>query len=265
MPTDVTDWSSLQSLFNTAISQHKRVDHVFAAAGVPGFRADYLGETFDPETGELQEPSASTFDINLRGSINTAYLGLYHMRHQTPAEGSIVLTASAGVLLPFRNIDYNSAKSGLIGLMRGLVPALIDHPSNIRINCVSPSWTRTSMLEQYSPDHVGYGEQVQEAEVVARSAVLLMADGKRHGQNIYSRQGKFWEMEDAFTKVTRSTGGVHEDVVSLPLRFPEHSFMMVDLAKYPYSGPQSSSQASGRGISPGKRQDSQRRASQDSE
>ncbi|KAG6368640.1 hypothetical protein INS49_002853 [Diaporthe citri] len=211
--TDVTDWDSLQSLFNTAISQHKKVDHVFAAAGVPGFRADYLAETFDPETGELQEPSASTVDINLRGSINTAYLGLYHMRHQTPAEGSIVLTASVAAFLRFRNPDYASAKHGVLGFVRGLMPVLIDHPSNIRTNCVSPSWTRSGMLDLYTPEHVGYGEQVQEAEVVARSVVLLMADGKRHGQNIYARQGKFWEMEDAFMKVTRDTGGVNEDVV----------------------------------------------------
>lgn len=217
--TDVTDWGSLQSLFKAAIDQHKRVDHVFAAAAIPGFRADYLTETFDPETGELQEPSSDVFNINLRGCINTAYLALYYMRHQSPAEGSIVLAASAAVLLRFRNTDYNAAKNGLIGFMRGLVPLLNEHRSNIRLNCISPSWTRSGMLDLYPPDNVGYAAQVQATEVVARSVVLLMADGKRHGQNIYIREGKFWEMEEDLLQVAINTGAeVHEDVVSLFLR-----------------------------------------------
>ncbi|KAI7784398.1 NAD(P)-binding protein [Diaporthe eres] len=212
--TDVSDWSSLRSLFNAAIAQHNKVDHVFASAGIPGYRTDYLGETFDPETGELQEPSAATYDINLKGSINTAYLGLYHMRHQSPAEGSIVLTASASAFLRFRNTEYTAAKHGTLGFVRGLVPALTDDPSNIRINCISPSWTRTGMLPSNAFDHVGYGGQVQDAEVVARSVVLLMADQKRHGQNIYSRQGRFWEVDNAFMKLAKEiVGEVDEDVV----------------------------------------------------
>lgn len=225
--TDVSDWKSLQSLFNAAIAQHKRVDHVFANAGIPGFRADYLGETFDPE-GQLQEPSADAFNINLRGAINTAYLGLYHMRHQSPAEGSIVLTASAAVFLRFRNADYHAAKSGVVGFMRGLVPFLTEHPSNIRINTISPSWSRSGMVDQYPPDDVGYSGQVQDAEAVARSAILMMADGKRQGQNIYIRQGKFWEMEEALLKVAADTGGdVHEDVVSISIHLPTQSFLLM--------------------------------------
>lgn len=119
------------------------------------------------------------------------------------------------------------------------------------------------MLEKYTPDQVGYGDQVQEPEVIARSAVLLMADGKRHGQNIYSRQGKHWEMEDPFMKVARSTGGLDEDVVSLSLRLPKQSFMIVDLAKHPYSGPESNPKSYCRGGDLEKPQHGRRRASQD--
>lgn len=226
--TDVGDWSSLKSLFNAAIVQYKRVDHVFASAGIPGFRADYLAETFDPETGELQEPSAATLDINLRGSINTAYLGLCHMRHKLPAEGSIVLAASVAAFLRFRNVDYNAAKHGVLGFMRGLVPVLAEHPGNIRINCISPSWTRSGMVNLYPPDNVGYGGQVQDVEVVSRCVVLLMADDKRHGQHIYARQGKLWEMDEPLMKVWEDTlPEVHEDMVSLPLGFPVNLFATV--------------------------------------
>lgn len=216
VPTDITVWTSLLNLFKTTISQHKRVDHVFTAAGIKGFLANYLGETFDAETGELQEPSRGTLDINLQGSINTAYLGLYHMRHQSPPGGSIVLTGSASGFVRLRNVDYTTSKHGVLGFMRGLVPALKDYTSNIRINCVSPSWTRTGMLSTTVFDHLGYGELLQDPEVVARSVVLCMADEKRHGQNIYSRQGSFWEVDDAFMKLTREIiGDVDEDVVSI--------------------------------------------------
>jgi NAD(P)-dependent dehydrogenase (short-subunit alcohol dehydrogenase family) len=229
--TDITVWTSLLNLFNVAISQHQKIDHVFTAAGIKGFRANYLGETFDPETGNLQEPSADTFNINLRGSINTAYLGLYHMRHQSPQEGSIVLIGSAAGFTRLRTVDYTTSKHGVLGFMRGLMPALNDYPGNIRVNCVSPSWTRTAILSTKVFDHLGYGELLQDPEVVARSVVLCMADGKRHGQNIYSRQGSFWEVDNVFMKLSRDiVGEVDEDVVSIILCFPPRSSVKVHVA-----------------------------------
>lgn len=231
VPTDVAVWTSLLNLFNTAISQHKRIDHVFTAAGVKGFRANYLGESFDSETGELREPASDTLNINLLGSINAAYLGLYHMRHQSPPGGSIVLTGSASAFIRLRNVDYCTAKHGILGFMRGLVPILTDYPGNIRINCVSPSWTRTGIFDTKSFDHMGYSDLLQDAEVVARSAVLFMADENRNGQNIYSRQGSFWEVEDGFMKLGREiVGEVDEDLVSIILRFPSQSFILVNMA-----------------------------------
>lgn len=247
IPTDVAVWTSLLNLFDASISQHKRIDHVFVAAGVRGFKADYLGESFDPSTGALQEPPSHTFDINLRAAINTAYLGLYHMRHQSPAKGSIVVTGSASAFLRFRNTDYTVAKHGILGFMRGLVPALAEHHSHIRINCVSPSWTRTGMLHSSTFDDVGYGDQMQDPEVVAKSAVLLMADEKRHGQNIYSRQGKFWEVESVFLKAARDiVGEVDEDVVSIVSRFPKRTSMVL-VANSCMSDSESRYEASGRG------------------
>lgn len=40
------------------------------------------------------------------------------------------------------------------------------------------------------------GDLVQPPDVVARSVIVLMADGKRHGECVYSEKGKFWEMEN---------------------------------------------------------------------
>lgn len=131
-------------------------------------------------------------------------------------EGSIVLISSASAFLRFRNTDYLAAKNGIFGFMRGLVPVLADHPGDIRINCVMPSWTRTGMLPEKTFEDLGYGHLLQDSEAVARSAVLLMADNKRHGQNIYSRQGKFWEVENLYMKLGRDiVGEDDEDTVSI--------------------------------------------------
>lgn len=117
--TDTTSWAELLALFKHAKELHGRIDHVFSNAGISG-RANYLDEKFD-ENGELQEPSTLTLDIDLRGMINTSYLGLYHFRHQDPPGGSIVCTASASSFQRFRVCDYTTAKHGVLGFMRGIV------------------------------------------------------------------------------------------------------------------------------------------------
>ena len=118
--TDVTKWTDLLALFKRAQEAHGRIDHVFSNAGITG-RADYLVETLDAN-GELEEPSNLTYDINLRGMINTSYLGLNYMRKQDPPCGSVVCTASASSFQRFRVCDYTTAKHGVLGWVRGIVP-----------------------------------------------------------------------------------------------------------------------------------------------
>ncbi|PSR78481.1 hypothetical protein BD289DRAFT_122141 [Coniella lustricola] len=274
IPTDVSNWASLRTLFAEAITQHGHIDHVFAGAGIGGMRARYLEEEFDAETGELLEPATTTYDINLRGCINTAYLGLYHFRQQlakqqqqqqqpatgahptneeskpeemeTPAattdvqtetattesaeppvptfSGSIVLATSATSFLPFRNIDYCTTKHGVLGFMRGLAIPLQENfqtktstPGggvNIRINCIAPSWTRSGMVNEQALAACGYTDVLQDAEVVARSVAVLMTDEKRHAQVVYTRQGRFWEVNEAFARLANEMAGpLSEDVV----------------------------------------------------
>lgn len=191
--TDVTKWDDLLALFKTAKDKHSRIDHVHANAGISG-RANYISEEFDDQ-GNLKEPTTLVYDINLRGCINTAYLGVYHMRHQEPAGGSIVLTASASSFQQFRVTDYTTAKHGVLGWMRGMVPLLKSSNIPIRVNSIGPSWTITGLVPQALVDALG--GQSQGPEVAARSAAILMADEKRQGNFIYSWEGKFMEVERA--------------------------------------------------------------------
>jgi NAD(P)-dependent dehydrogenase (short-subunit alcohol dehydrogenase family) len=185
----------LLALFKHAKDQHGRIDHVFSNAGISG-RANYLSETFG-SNGELEEPTTLTYDIDLRGMINTSYLGLYYMRHQEPSGGSIVCTASAAAFQRFRITDYTAAKHGVLGWMRGIVPNIQTAGLPIRVNAISPSWTMTGLIP---PEVVEATKELcewQGAEVVARNVAFLMADESRQGQLIYSVGGRYMEIEEA--------------------------------------------------------------------
>ncbi|KAL1960610.1 hypothetical protein VTO42DRAFT_7189 [Malbranchea cinnamomea] len=190
--TDVTSWSDLSSLFKHAKQLHGRIDHVFANAGI-SLRTTYLDETLD-ENGDLQEPNHSVLDVNLKGVINTTALAIHYMRKQNTG-GSVVITASATSFQRFRGADYAVAKHGVLGLMRSLIPNIQQVELPIRINAIAPSWTETGIVPRNLLEAAGAA--VQSADVPAKSAVLLMADGNRQGELIYSRDGKFKEVENS--------------------------------------------------------------------
>ena len=193
LKTNVALWTDLLALFKLANSQHGRIDHVFANAGITG-RADYFESKVD-EQGELLEPSHETLDINLRGMINTSYLGIHYMRNQTPAGGSIVCTASASSFQRFHAADYTTAKHGVLGFMRGTVANIKITGAPIRINSLAPSWTVTGMIPPGGVERMGAVTQPPEA--VARNVALFMADEARQGQLVYSVGGRYYEIEEA--------------------------------------------------------------------
>lgn len=207
--TDVTSWTDLSAVFKVAKSKHGRIDHVFANAGISG-RTTYLDEQVD-DNGDLLEPSHLVYDINLKGAVNTCALAIHYQRRQESG-GSIVLTASASSFQRFRAVDYTSAKHAILGLMRGLVPALQpDIP--IRVNCIAPSWTTTGLVPEGLVEKVA-GIGTQTPAVVARSVAILMADGKRNGQLIYSVAGSYSEAEDVLLKAAAHiVGDANEDLV----------------------------------------------------
>ena len=78
--------------------------------------------------------------------------------------------------------------------MRSLTQHL-HHALPLRINAIAPSWTATGIIPPGAVGAIGEAE-FQSSDVPARSAVLLMADGKRHGEMVFSEKGKFVELEN---------------------------------------------------------------------
>jgi NAD(P)-dependent dehydrogenase (short-subunit alcohol dehydrogenase family) len=192
--TDVTLWKDLVALFNAAKAQHSRIDHVFANAGI-SYTADYLSTETD-ENGNLKEPTWICEEVCLRACINTATLGIFHMRPDRGGHGgSIVVTASIAAFTHYRGVDYTASKHGVLGFMRGMHTLLGAADLPIRINAIAPSWTYSGLVPRELLDVVGI--QGQPPEAAARSALILMADGTRTGQLMHSAHERFKEIEES--------------------------------------------------------------------
>lgn len=69
-PTDVTDWLSLRSLFDSAFERFGRVDHVVANAAIPEKDTFLTTDTFD-EDGQLAAPDLRILDVNTGGVLRS--------------------------------------------------------------------------------------------------------------------------------------------------------------------------------------------------
>ncbi|KAI1117749.1 short chain dehydrogenase [Nemania sp. NC0429] len=193
---NVTEWKDLVAVFKAALELHGRVDHVFANAGIAP-RTDYVTGIELDEAGDPKEPTRAVLDVNLKGAINTAALGVHYIR-QNPGGGSVVINASASALQRFRGVDYAVAKHGAIGLMRGLHAALGAQDATattVRVNALAPSWTGSGMVPAEPFNSAGI--HTQTAGDVARAAAGLMADGARRGNLVHVDHGVYKEVDEA--------------------------------------------------------------------
>ncbi|KAJ5565696.1 hypothetical protein N7535_007334 [Penicillium sp. DV-2018c] len=187
--------------FTQILTHYGRIDHVFANAGI-GPTTSFLEETLD-SSGNLTPPDFSTLNVNLLGVLSTVRLAAYYIQkystHRSENElGSIVVTGSASSFQDFSAGDYTVAKHGVLGIIRGLGGKM---EGKVRINAVAPSWTDTGMVPREFIEGLGVG--VQSPSVVARSVGLLFCDGGRHGEVLYSAEGRFRE-------INKGAGGLLE-------------------------------------------------------
>jgi NAD(P)-dependent dehydrogenase (short-subunit alcohol dehydrogenase family) len=124
---------------------------------------------FDPGEMTVGEWEAA-FAVDLRGAWLTVKHALADLRAADGA--SVVNVASLHARLTARGMfPYAAAKAGLVGLTRSL--ALELGPDGIRVNAVSPGWTRTRLVDEWlarQPDPAA-----AEAEVLASHPLGRMA------------------------------------------------------------------------------------------
>jgi SDR family mycofactocin-dependent oxidoreductase len=154
---DVRDYDALKAAVDDGVAQLGRLDIVSANAGIFSF-------------GTLEELEETTWqdmiDTNLTGVWHAVKAAIPHLR-AAGRGGSIILTSSTAGLKALPNTGhYNSAKHGVVGLMRTLALELA--PDFIRVNSVHPTSVNTDMIqnsatyELFAPD-LPEGQRTKEA------------------------------------------------------------------------------------------------------
>jgi SDR family mycofactocin-dependent oxidoreductase len=134
---DVRDTGALKAAVDDGVAQLGKLDIVVANAGI--WQSSPALELDDEDWQE-------TIDINLSGVWKTAKVALPHLVANDG--GSIILTSSLAGLKALSSIHYNTAKHGVVGIMRSLAKEFAQ--CNIRVNSVHPTSVNTIMIQNES-------------------------------------------------------------------------------------------------------------------
>ena len=173
---DAGDDAQVKALVDKAVSDHGRLDIVFANAGISGGLASIFEQSVDDWAEILR--------VNLIGP----FLAIKHaapiMQHA--GGGSIICTASvAGLRSGAGGPAYAASKAGVISLVKTAAQQLTG--SNVRVNAICPGLIETGMTEfvyeraraKGQGDKLGHLNPLQrggEPGEIARAALFLASD-----------------------------------------------------------------------------------------
>lgn len=170
--TNVLDYHSLATTFQSVFDAEGRLDFVFANAGIVerfNFYEQHAAGKPPPP------PDQTVIDINLKSVINTSWLAQHYFRQSTESDNkNLVMTASVGGLYRCQvSPSYCAAKHGVVGLMRSIAPGFLRQ--GVRVNAICPGTVKTNLLDATAwstfPDDVFVPiEKISET-------VLMLIDG----------------------------------------------------------------------------------------
>lgn len=151
--TNVTDYNALATVFQSVWEQERRLDFVFANAGIVERFSFYESH---PTDGPPPAPDLTVVDINLKSVINTSWIAQHYFRQSEESENkNLVMTASCGGLYPSpASPSYSAAKFGVIGFMRSIAHHYYKH-DGVRVNAICPATVRTNLLEKVWTECIG--------------------------------------------------------------------------------------------------------------
>jgi len=132
---DVRDYKEARRVVEETIDRFGSLDILVNNAGILKDKALMM-----MEPSEWQE----VIDTNLTGYFNMAKACIVTMMKQR--SGNIVnISSIAGVVGTPRQVNYSSAKAGIIGLTKSLAKEVASY--NIRVNAVAPGYIETDMTK----------------------------------------------------------------------------------------------------------------------
>lgn len=178
---DVRDAGAVKTFFNDCQADFTTLDYLFYTAGI--LNLEPLSET----SSDLWD---RTVDVNLNGAFYCVQGAAERMRAQK--KGSILLLGSiAGTKARSGsrvNPVYNTTKAGLAAFVNAAAIQL--RRDGVRINCISPGPTETSMMDLQPPQvHSAVNEitldgRMNRAQEVAETALFVAAHGRFTGEEI---------------------------------------------------------------------------------
>lgn len=175
---DITDYDSLAKAFKNSFTKARRLDFVFANAGIAEKKNFYQKhETGNDGLDPPPKPDALMTRIMFDGVISTSHLALHYFR-LSPKEidKSIVITSSCGGIYPSNySPTYTAIKTGNVGWMRAIAKPYY-YFDGVRVNAICPGTVKTNLLsnEQWQQ----FPEEFFTPVETIQRAVLMLVDGK---------------------------------------------------------------------------------------
>ena len=202
---DVTDRGSVQSLVDTVVDRHGRLDIMVANAGIAG------GAPFLELTDERWD---DVIAVNLRGVFLCDQIAGRQFVQQGDGGGAIINTAS--ILSARANpttAAYSASKAGVVSLTHSAAAAL--GPYGVRVNAIGPGYIETQMTAGIRADDA-MAQSVRDATVVGRfgvpsdigdAAVFLASDEAAYitGHVLYVDGGWLLHRNPAGDQMQRAT------------------------------------------------------------
>ncbi|WML31264.1 glucose 1-dehydrogenase [Neobacillus sp. OS1-32] len=138
---DVTKEQDVQTLMETAVKTYGKLDILVANAGIP----EKKGPVHELDLQDWQR----VIDIDLTGVVLSNKYAIIQMLKN----GSGVIVNMGSVLAHVGQINstaYSASKAAVVNFSRS--QAITYAPKGIRINCVSPGYVNTSLLEKLPPE-----------------------------------------------------------------------------------------------------------------
>ncbi|CAK7236644.1 hypothetical protein SBRCBS47491_009708 [Sporothrix bragantina] len=187
---DISNWDNVLHLFQDATVRFGIIHVVLSNADVNAHE-DLLDETFDAD-GKLKAPSLKSIDINLVGQLYVVRCAMHYFAKWPETACQLVLTSSAGAFFPAPPLYmYCAAKSGVLGLIRGLRSEVVK--KNVTINTVAPWLTVTPMLLSDWLDNWPLPKNTPEG---AALALFLPTVQAVNGKSFFVAGDKIIELED---------------------------------------------------------------------
>ncbi len=137
--SDAKDINGAQQVIDRVLKEFQRIDILVNNAGIT--RDTLLMRMSEQDWDEV-------LDTNLKGAFNFSKAACRPMMSQR--EGKIInISSISGVVGTAGQVNYASAKAGMLGMTKSLAKELASR--NIQVNAVAPGFVDTDMTEKLTP------------------------------------------------------------------------------------------------------------------